>query len=123
MMLLLLSECEVLSVGNTECFSMAEGFCSSTATRMRKGKWHIISKILCYLSHPLQKCNVACFGIPSVMSTCVLKQATHIFDGFGSIGVPHWQHNLKTRIIIPVIQNVTYTFQYTVDKNKILLSM
>ena len=52
-----------------------------------------------YLSHPLQKCSVACFGIPSVISTCVLTQATHIFAGFGSILIPHWQHNLKIQLI------------------------
>lgn len=48
-----------------------------------------------YLSHPLQNDNVACFGIPSVMSTCVLTQGTHMFAGFGSIRVPHWQQRLQ----------------------------
>lgn len=46
------------------------------------------------LSQPLQKCKVACLGIPSVMSTWVRKHATHILAGFGSIDVPHSQHRL-----------------------------
>lgn len=32
---------------------------------------------------------------PSVISTWFLKHTTHIFAGFGSINVPHSQHNLK----------------------------
>ena len=47
-----------------------------------------------YLSHPLQKYSCDCFGIPSVMSTCVRKHATHVLAGLGSIGVPHWQQRL-----------------------------
>jgi hypothetical protein len=50
-----------------------------------------------YLSHPLQKCSVACFGIPSVMSIWDLRHATHMFAGFGSIVTPHSQHKLKNR--------------------------
>lgn len=44
---------------------------------------------LIYLSHPLQKKSVACLGIPSVISTWALRHATHIFDGFDSIGTAH----------------------------------
>lgn len=51
-----------------------------------------------YLSQPRQKYKVACFGMPSVISTCDRKQATHIFEGFGSIAVPHSQHKLKNYI-------------------------
>jgi hypothetical protein len=58
-----------------------------------------------YLSHPLQKWSVACFGIPSVISTCVLTQATHIFAGFGSILTPHWQHSLK--IVNTIMHHIT----------------
>lgn len=50
------------------------------------------------LSQPLQKCKVACFGIPSVISTWVRKHPTHILAGFGSIGVPHSQQRLHKHI-------------------------
>jgi hypothetical protein len=49
-----------------------------------------------YLSQFLQKSNVPCFGMFSVISTCVLRHAAHVFSGFGSIRVPHEQHKLKT---------------------------
>lgn len=75
------------------------------SVQIQKGVWRRQSGVPSinyykhYLSHPLQKCSVACFGIPSVISTCVLTQATHIFAGFGSILIPHWQHNLKIQLI------------------------
>lgn len=48
--------------------------------------------------------------LPSVISTWFLKHATHIFAGFGSINVPHSQHNLKFGwfwFIKSTIQNIT----------------
>ena len=36
-----------------------------------------------------------CLGMSAVISTWVRMHATHIFAGFGVIGTPHWQHNLK----------------------------
>ena len=33
--------------------------------------------------------SFTCLGIPSVMSTWILRQATHRLAGLGSIGVPH----------------------------------
>ena len=47
-----------------------------------------------YLSQFLQKWIVTCFGMPSVMSTWVRRQATHMLAGFGSIVVPHSQHKI-----------------------------
>lgn len=37
-------------------------------------------------------------NIPSVISTWFLKHTTHILAGFGSISVPHSQHNLEIRL-------------------------
>ena len=53
-----------------------------------------------YLSQDLQKYSIACFGIPSVMSTFCRRHATHIFAGFGSMSTPHSQHNLTTKNIV-----------------------
>lgn len=63
--------------------------------QIRKQLSHKQSICSSYLSHPLQKYRVACLGMPSDMSTCVRRQATHIFAGLGSIGVPHWQQRLE----------------------------
>lgn len=51
-----------------------------------------------YLSHPLQKCSVACFGIFSVTSTSDRKHATHMFAGLGSMPMPQIQHNLQIQL-------------------------
>lgn len=48
-----------------------------------------------YRSQPRQKYNVTCFGMPSVISTWERRHPTHIFEGLGSITVPHSQHNLQ----------------------------
>lgn len=45
-------------------------------------------------SHCLQKCTVTCLGIPSDMSTCVRRQATHMLAGLGGMGTPQVQHRL-----------------------------
>ena len=50
-----------------------------------------------YRSQNLHQCSVACFGMPSVMSTSVRMQSTHMLDGFGAIGTPHWQQRLAAR--------------------------
>ena len=52
-------------------------------------------KEIAYLSHPLQKKIVACLGMPSDMSMFVRRHATHMFEGLGSMGTAHWQHNLE----------------------------
>ena len=65
---------------------------------MVQDKIFLIKNCFFYLSQPLQKNKVACFGMPSVISTWALKQATHILEGLASIGTAHWQHNLKKTI-------------------------
>ena len=69
-----------------------------------------------YLSQPLQNCKYACFWIPSVISTVVRIQPTHIFDGLGGVGVPHWQHNLnKTRRLAKSTEQLfTHSFWWNV---------
>ena len=42
-----------------------------------------------YRSQNLQKCTVACLGIPSVMSTSFLMQSTHMLAALGGIAMPH----------------------------------
>lgn len=59
-----------------------------------------------HLSQCLQNCKVACLGIPCVMSTWVRRQPTHIWDGFGSIKVPHSQHILYNERKISSISNM-----------------
>ena len=38
-----------------------------------------------------------CFWTPSVMSTWLRMQLTHMLAGFGWMGRPHRQHNLRDR--------------------------
>lgn len=42
-----------------------------------------------------QHAGRTCFWMPSVMSTCVRMQFTHMLVGFGVMLVPHRQHNLR----------------------------
>lgn len=48
-----------------------------------------------YRSHCLQKWIETCLGIPSEMSTWVLRQDTHMLAGFGGMGTPHVQQRLQ----------------------------
>lgn len=54
----------------------------------------MLSDPLTHLSQNLQKYSVDCLGIPSVMSTFVRRQATHMLAELGSIRVPHSQQRL-----------------------------
>lgn len=60
----------------------------------------------------MQKWIVACFGIFSVTSTWVLKHATHIFAGLGSILMPQIQHNLEINIINFILKKKIIEFIY-----------
>ena len=64
-----------------------------------------------YLLQFLQKYKTACLGIPSVMSTCVLIQETHMFEALGSISVPHWQHNLYQNKMHKFIRKWVYIYE------------
>lgn len=44
------------------------------------------------------------FGMPSVMSTFERKHDIHVFDGFGSINVPHSQQSLYKRKKISIFK-------------------
>ena len=46
-----------------------------------------------YLPHPSQYSTVTCLWMPSVMSTWVFRQFTHMFAGLGWMLIPHRQHN------------------------------
>ena len=47
--------------------------------------------------HSLHHSRETCFCTPSVMSTWLLMQLTHILVGLGATGTPHRQHSLRGR--------------------------
>jgi len=85
--------------------------------------WHLQfrrqNKNIKYRSQLRQKYSTACFWTPSVMSTWLRRQATHMLAGFDSISVPHWQHMLHAHTQThlpcdcPTSTDLTITFTFS----------
>jgi len=86
-----------------------------------------------YRSHPLQKFTTDDRGMPWVISVCCLRHVTHVFVGFGSIGMPHSQQRMRPTVPVltgiysiliksKVFINCIHSFNRTNKSNKIYIS-
>jgi hypothetical protein len=48
------------------------------------------------LPHSLQKCTIADFDMPKLISVSLFKQFEHLFELLPSIMIPHKQHGIRT---------------------------
>ncbi len=57
-------------------------------------------------SHEAGMGRPTCLEMPSVISTCVLRQLTHMFAGFDWIFEPHMQQRIMGRSLPPDVEAI-----------------